>query len=79
VPPTPEERRNSIYIQNLTQTNQGCPPPFARSNKVSALRGKNHQSERFLAVVFGLYKPYKEIKLKTNNPHFTDANNVVNG
>ena len=26
----------------------------------------------------GLYKPYKEIKLETNNPSFTSLNNVVN-
>ena len=29
--------------------------------------------------VVGLYKPYKEIKLETNNPCFTVPNNVVNG
>ena len=27
----------------------------------------------------GLYKPYKEIKLETNNQRFTGLNNVVNG
>ena len=29
--------------------------------------------------VVSLYKPYKEIKLETNNPCFRGPNNVVNG
>ena len=28
--------------------------------------------------VVGLFKSYKDIKLETNNPHFTGPNNMVN-